>query len=294
MKHPSSPVRKILCGVSILLAALLILVALLVACNWNYIRPILQGMGVLSMSAASTDEWDELEQQIAQDFAQSATEEPAQSTAVSLPDSSTPEPDETPAQEEPTAGESPAASETPGASETPAVSETPAATQTPTATQAPVASQMPTTAPTTSPTASPTPAEPDYEAEVQQCVAEMKVVEKKFQSRLYGIIVDALNEYLALPVESRSLLKKVSIILSKRSALTAMEKECDAEVADILVRMRAALTASGQDDTLAKEAEQAYKKKKSDTIAELTRLTYSGADGKGTAQKWVEEHSDWA
>jgi hypothetical protein len=288
MKHPSSPVRKILCGAGIVLAALLILVALLVACNWNYIRPILQGMGVLSMSVSSMDEWDELEQQIAQDFAQAATEEAAQSTSSSLPGSSTPESDETPAQEEPTA------SETPGSSETPAVSEMPTATQTPASTQVPAASQTPTTTPTSSPTASPTPAGPDYEAEVQQCVAEMKVVEKKFQSRLYGIIVDALNEYLALPVESRSLLKKVSIILSKRSVLSTMEKECDAEVDDILNRMRTALAASGQDDTLAKEAEQAYKKKKSDTIAELTRLTYSGADGKGSAQKWVEEHADWA
>jgi hypothetical protein len=279
MKHSSTTGRKLLRWLGAALAVLVLLLAVFVAWNWSYIKPVLQGLGVLPMSTGQTEEWDELEQEIEQGFASSAAAEVAAS--AQLPEQ-TPEASDAPQQEEPAASEAPAESEVAAGSEAPAASESPTAT--PTATPTPAASA------TATPTASPTPTGPDYEQEVQACVAEMKAMENKFEKRLYGIVKEALDEYLALPESSRNLVKKVSIILSKKGALEAMEKECDAEVDEILTRMRAALAASGQDDTLAREAESAYKKKKADTIAELTKLTYSGGNGEGTTQQWFWEH----
>jgi hypothetical protein len=248
------------------------------------------------MHAAQAEEWSELEQEVEQDFAASSAassggenspESPALTPAASpdLPESPTPELPE--ASEAPT--ESAAASENPSV----APSASPAATQTPSASP----SATPTATPSQSPEASASPeepdAEPDYEQEVQQCIAEMNAQEKKFKARLYNIVVEAQTEYLELPESSRNAVKKVAIILSKKSALEAAEKECDAEVDEILTRMRAALAASGQDDTLAREAEQAYKKKKSEALAELTKIAY-GATGHSAGRDWLWEHADWA
>jgi hypothetical protein len=120
----------------------------------------------------------------------------------------------------------------------------------------------------------------------------MNAMEKKFKARLYNIVVDAQTEYLALPEGSRNAVKKVAIVLSKKSALEAAEKECDADVEEILTRMRAALAASGQDDTLAVEAEKTYKQKKSEAIAELTKIAYSST-GHSSGRDWLWEHDDW-
>jgi hypothetical protein len=289
MKHPASLGRKILRWVGAVVAVLALAVVVFTLCNWSYIKPVLQGLGVWPMSTAQAEDWAELEEEAAQDFASAASEPDAADAENAAPQESG-----SPAPELPEESEAPAESAAPEESPAaPDASPTAAPTAGPTATPTPAASESPAATPTQSPEASAAPAEPDYEAQVQQCIEEMNAQEKKFKARLYNIVVDAQTEYLELPESSRNAVKKVAIILSKKSALEAAEKECDAEVDEILTRMRAALAASGQDDTLATEAEKAYKQKKSAAIAELTKIAYSGT-GNASGRGWLWEHADWA
>ena len=85
------------------------------------------------------------------------------------------------------------------------------------------------------------------------------------------------DEYISHPVEERNLGMKVSIVVSKTAKLTGVQGECDKEFNAILKELRQYLRDNGRDQSVADQAEQEYKKMKSDLTSELTGIVYNSA-----------------
>ena len=123
-------------------------------------------------------------------------------------------------------------------------------------------------------------------------VRQIEQLQARSEKRLYSIMLSAYSEYMSHPVEERSLVTKVSAVLSKSGELTAAQNQCDAEFAQIMAAMRKTLRENGRDESIADEAEKTYKQKKNALIKELTSQAYSGGDGSGQSGKWLTEHAD--
>lgn len=294
MANPNEKKHKILKWVLVALAAVLIALVVVIASNWTYIKAMLQGVGILPMPTVSSsdilDEWLEDDAESAAASSEAASEAASSGAASSeaagveseAAASSSSQPEEEPASS-PEATETPAHTASPSPS--PAASSSASSSST-AATPSTSPSATPTPAPTPSPSAAPT-----WEQQADAQIAALKQMEKTYESRLYGIMWDAFDEYQALPESSRNLVNKVSIVLSKRSDMTAMEKECDKEVEVILTELRRILTENGQSTAMADQAEKAYKDKKSALMAELMQQAYSGGDGSGQSGNWLNDRA---
>lgn len=296
MGNPKKKRQGIIKWLLVALAAVLLVLAFVVAWNWTYVRAALQAAGVLPMpDAASSDVLDT----ILEASSSSAAFDP-ESTAGSGPDSVSSAASSDAASEEASASseeEEPVPEETDQPEQTAAPSPTPAASS-----SASSAAATPSPSPTSAPAASAAPAAsssssvpedttPDWQKQADAQVAALKRMEKEFETRLYGIMWEAFDEYQALPESSRNLVNKVSIVLSKKGQLSAMEAECDKEVAGIVAELRRILTENGQSTALADEAEKAYKDKKSALMAELMKQAYSGGDGAGQSGNWLADRA---
>ena len=96
--------------------------------------------------------------------------------------------------------------------------------------------------------------------------------------------------YISHPAEERNQGTKFSIVVSKTSKLTSVQGECDKEFNAILKELRQYLRDNGRDQSVADQAEQEYKKMKSDLTSELTGIVYNSAVGSGDGGKWIQEH----
>lgn len=128
--------------------------------------------------------------------------------------------------------------------------------------------------------------------QVAEYIRQIEQLQARSEKRLYSIMLSAYSEYMSHPVEERSLVTKVSAVLSKSGELTAAQNQCDAEFAQIMAAMRKTLRENGRDESIADEAEKTYKQKKNALIKELTSQAYSGGDGSGQSGKWLAEHAD--
>lgn len=292
MTKPKKAGRKVIKWVLAALAVLVAAIAVAAALNWTYVKAVLQVAGILPMPTPDSVILLE-EQPASSDSTASAAPTPTRtpgSASASVSSAASEEEEEHAASEE-----TGAASQEEAAQPEPAVSPTqPASSVSPAHTAQPSASPAASSAsPSASPTPTPTPEStaPAYQQELDEQIAAMHRLEDKFESQLYQIIWDAYDEYMALPEESRNLLKKISIVLSKKSALSAMEAECDKEVAAVVANMRRILKENGQSTELADQAEKTYKDKKSALMAELITVTYSGGDGTHPGGAWIQEHA---
>lgn len=112
-----------------------------------------------------------------------------------------------------------------------------------------------------------TPAEPetpavDYDTLISEKVAELYVVKANFSSQLASMKKAAENEFDSYPKEERTDAKKIEIIKSKISGASALEKQCDAKVADIVSELRSLLSEAGRDTSLADKINEAYNQEK--------------------------------
>ena len=128
--------------------------------------------------------------------------------------------------------------------------------------------------------------------QVAEYIRQIEQLQARSEKRLYSIMLSAYSEYMSHPVEERSLVTKVSVVLSKSGELTAAQNQCDAEFAQIMAAMRKTLQENGRDESIADEAEKTYKQKKNALIKELTSQAYSGGDGSGQSGRWLAEHAD--
>ena len=132
--------------------------------------------------------------------------------------------------------------------------------------------------------------ENEADARINSYIRQLQNLKKQTESKLYGVIYEAYNEYISHPVEERNLGMKVSIVLSKTAKLTSVQGECDKEFNAILKELRQYLRDNGRDQSVADQAEQEYKKMKSDLTSELTGIVYDSAVGSGDGGKWIQEH----
>lgn len=132
--------------------------------------------------------------------------------------------------------------------------------------------------------------ENEVDARIDSYIRQLQNLKKQTESKLYGVIYEAYDEYISHPVEERNLGMKVSIVLSKTAKLTSVQGECDKEFNAILKELRQYLRNNGRDQSVADQAEQEYKKMKSDLTSELTGIVYNSAVGSGDGGKWIQEH----
>lgn len=132
--------------------------------------------------------------------------------------------------------------------------------------------------------------ENEVDARIDSYIRQLQNLKKQTESKLYGVIYEAYDEYISHPVEERNLGMKVSIVLSKTAKLTSVQGECDKEFNAILKELRQYLRDNGRDQSVADQAEQEYKKMKSDLTSELTGIVYDSAVGSGDGGKWIQEH----
>ena len=133
-------------------------------------------------------------------------------------------------------------------------------------------------------------AESAVDAKINAYVQEIKALQKRTQRKLYRAVCDSYDEYIAHPVEERSLALKVSVVLGKSNRLNQIQNECDAEFNTIIKELRQYLTDNGRDQSVADQAEQEYKTEKEAMTKELTNLTYSQVTGKGEGAQWIQDH----
>ena len=132
--------------------------------------------------------------------------------------------------------------------------------------------------------------ENEVDAKIDSYIHQLQNLKRQTESKLYGVIYEAYNEYISHPVEERNLGMKVSIVVSKTAKLTSVQGECDKEFNAILKELRQYLRDNGRDQSVADQAEQEYKKMKSDLTSELTGIVYNSAVGSGDGGKWIQEH----
>ena len=132
--------------------------------------------------------------------------------------------------------------------------------------------------------------ENEVDAKINSYIRQLQNLKKQTESKLYGVIYEAYNEYISHQVEERNLGMKVSIVVSKTAKLTSVQGECDKEFNAILKELRQYLRDNGRDQSVADQAEQEYKKMKSDLTSELTGIVYDSAVGSGDGGKWIQEH----
>lgn len=128
------------------------------------------------------------------------------------------------------------------------------------------------------------------DARIDSYIRQLQNLKRQTESKLYGVIYEAYDEYISHPVEERNLGMKVSIVVSKTAKLTSVQGECDKEFNAILKELRQYLRDNGRDQSVADQAEQEYKKMKSDLTSELTGIVYNSAVGSGDGGKWIQEH----
>ena len=131
--------------------------------------------------------------------------------------------------------------------------------------------------------------ENEVDARIDSYIRQLQNLKKQTESKLYGVIYEAYDEYISHPVEERNLGMKVSVV-SKTAKLTSVQSECDKEFNAILKELRQYLRDNGRDQSVADQAEQEYKKMKSDLTSELTGIVYNSAVGSGDGGKWIQEH----
>lgn len=132
--------------------------------------------------------------------------------------------------------------------------------------------------------------ENEVDAKINSYIRRLERLQRQTESRLYAVICEAYDEYMSHPIEERNMGMKISIVLSKTAKLGSVQGECDKEFNAILKELRQYLRDNGRDQSVADQAEQEYKKMKSDLTSELTGIVYNSAVGSGDGGKWIQEH----
>ena len=105
-------------------------------------------------------------------------------------------------------------------------------------------------------------AEPPSEEDqaIQEQIATMYVLRSTYVGKLEAIAQSAIDEYSAGAHTEEN---RKQVVYDKLDQLTALEKECDDQVAQVVARLRELLKEAGRDDSLAKQVEQTYQEEKS-------------------------------
>lgn len=100
----------------------------------------------------------------------------------------------------------------------------------------------------------------DVEAQIQEQIAQMYVLRSTYVSKLEAIAQAAIDEYTQGEHTEEN---KADVVYKRLEELTALEKECDAQVARVVEQLRSLLKQAGKDDSLAQQVEKTYQEEKS-------------------------------
>ena len=95
---------------------------------------------------------------------------------------------------------------------------------------------------------------------IQEQIATMYVLRSTYVGKLEAIAQSAIDEYSAGAHTEEN---RKQVVYDKLDQLTALEKECDDQVAQVVARLRELLKEAGRDDSLAKQVVQTYQEEKS-------------------------------
>lgn len=103
-------------------------------------------------------------------------------------------------------------------------------------------------------------AQSDLDAQIQEQIAQMYVLRSTYIAKLESIAQAAIDEYTQGEHTDEN---KADVVYKRVEELTALEKDCDAQVADVVARLRELLQQAGRDDSLAQQVEKTYQEEKS-------------------------------
>ena len=109
-----------------------------------------------------------------------------------------------------------------------------------------------------------TPTQEDEDAaKLQSLVAQMYVLRDTFTAQVYALLQECIDEYNALDPSEWTTANRIRIVSARLGDISAMEANCDAQVADIVKQIREI------DPELADEAQSRYESEKSVTKASI-------------------------
>lgn len=103
-------------------------------------------------------------------------------------------------------------------------------------------------------------AQSETDQAIQEQIAAMYVLRSTYVGKLETIAQSAIDEYTAGEHTEEN---RKQVVYDKLDQLTELEKECDAQVAQVVSRLRELLKEAGRDDSLAKQVEETYQNEKS-------------------------------
>jgi len=104
--------------------------------------------------------------------------------------------------------------------------------------------------------------ERDYSAELASLIGQVYVLEASFSGALDNLVISAISEYNALPIEKHTSTSKWAIGLKYLGEATSMEASCDQQMATILSQIESVLIASKGNMALLDEIKSAYRNEK--------------------------------
>lgn len=101
----------------------------------------------------------------------------------------------------------------------------------------------------------------NYDPELAGMIGEIYALRTSFVGQLDQLLVEARNEYIAVPAEKRE--KQKSVILNKYiKKAGGLEANCDSQMNEILGRMKTHLKKTGGDTSLVGEIQNVYENEK--------------------------------
>ena len=103
----------------------------------------------------------------------------------------------------------------------------------------------------------------DFETRLNELIAKVYVLREEFLIKLDQTQTAAIDDYKAIPADQRTTKKIASLVSGYLSKGLDMEKECDAQIEQIIVEMEALLKENGGDLSIAQTVYDTYVEEKS-------------------------------
>lgn len=107
------------------------------------------------------------------------------------------------------------------------------------------------------------PQQPDYDQRLSELIAQVYVLREEFLGKLDDLQAEATVAYLAIPVNERTTKTVANLVGEYMSKGLDMEKECDAQIEQIVVEMETLLKENGGDMSIAQTVYDTYVEEKS-------------------------------
>ena len=103
----------------------------------------------------------------------------------------------------------------------------------------------------------------DFETRLNELIAKVYVLREEFLIKLDQTQTAAIDDYKAIPADQRTTKKIASLVSGYLSKGLDMEKECDAQIEQIVVEMESLLKKNGGDLSIAQTVYDTYVEEKS-------------------------------